>query len=798
MNSQPVPNPAAAWEFLKTLWPQTSELILAIEPEGGSPFGRRYTVDQAEEFTANLPGANLRLDTYFSINLPRSAMNKKPLKADIGTIRAVFVDLDPDKSKPIDAECERIRLDTTDEALAAKGLPLPTVRVYSGGGCWLYWVLRDPISVPAWASPHDAPEIVRRVDGIGRRIASLFPHGDSCFNIDRIARLPGTVNWASLNPRKPGRVDALATVDEIHPARRYALEDFPEPLYESAPAATSAAVVPVETPAEPDHSVTIADLPTPELRRVAEHGCDPENAARWTKPGSGVLDKSKMLHWFYCACIREGVAQARALGFTLGNYGIANACNGKKPSPLAYAQTQWRKAQAAEAHRVARVGSKAGGGFVRDERDSIIANQHNIRVGLGELGVTIWWDDFADRMCVDGLDGFGPYIDDAAANRLRLRLDSRFGFLPSAELFNSVVLDIAFDNRRNPVGEYLDTAQAAWDGTPRLDTVLSAYFGAEDTELHRAIGPIVFIAAVRRIRKPGCKFDEILILESEQGQNKSSAWRALAVSDRWFTDDLQIGARTKEVLEVVEGVWIAELSELRGMKASEVEGIKAFASRQEDRARLAYGRYTTYRPRRFIMVGSTNDRKYLRDGTGNRRFWPVATGRIDLERIRADRDQLWAEAAVREAAGESIRLDPSLWQAAAAVQAEREDTGALDDFLGDLLGDLEGVIVAEDLWAVLGKPMAGQRDQRANADLGAAIRRLGWQRPSSGKQLRFGGVRRTCYVKGDARHRLVFEQDQRGRWAVQRPFAEHGHDYGLWTGVGSDHWAWDGSGEVAE
>ncbi len=574
------PDPAASWAFLKTLWPETSELILSIQPGGGAPFGRRYTVDQAEEFSANLPGANYRLDTYFSINLPRSAMNKKPLKADIGTIRAVFVDLDPAKdpetNTPIPGETERIAAEITDESLAAKGLPCPSVRVCSGGGAWLFWLLADPITVPAWANPQEPPEIVRRVDGIGRQIASLFPHGDSCFNIDRIARLPGSVNWAGLNPKKPGRADAMATVDFIDPTRRYALEDFPEPLYESTPANT-AAIVPVEAPATPDHSSTLADLPTEELRRVAEHGCDPENAARWTKAGSGVLDRSNMLHWFYCECIREGVAQARALAFTLGAYGIAKTCRGKKPSPLGYAQTQWRKAQAAEAHRAAR-GPIPQGEFVRDERDNIICNQHNIRTGLGELGVTVWWDDFADRMCVDGLEGFGPYIDDPAANRLRLRLDSRFGFLPSAELFNSVVLDIAFDNRRNPVGEYLDTAEASWDGTPRLDTVLSAYFGAEDTELHRAIGPIVFIAAVRRIRKPGCKFDEILILESEQGQNKSSAWRALAVSDRWFTDDLQIGARTKEVLEVVEGVWIAELSELRGMKQSEVEGIKALES----------------------------------------------------------------------------------------------------------------------------------------------------------------------------------------------------------------------------
>lgn len=743
-------DPNAAWDFLKSLWPDTSELILSITPEGCDPFGQRYAVNEREQFVRNLPSANDRLDTYFSINLPRKVMHKKPKKSDLGTIRAVFVDLDPEKGRPVEEERARIAAETTDAALAAKGLPLPSVRTYSGGGCWLFWLLAEPIIVPEWASPTDMPEIVRKVDGIGRRIASLLPHGDSCFNVDRIARLPGTVNWASLNPRKPGRADALASVDFIDTTRRYRLEDFPEPLYESKGQAAPKPIA-VEPPAEPDLAVTLADLPTDEMRRVAEHGRDPEDVTRWTRK-DGTLDNSKMLFWFYCECIRRGVAQAKALGIALGDFGIARAFKNKGTSAREYAHTQWTKAQAVEAKRGGRGGvGRNVSGFICDEDGTPFAqSQQNVRHGLRQLGVKVWWDDFSDRMCIDGLEGFGPYIDDPAANRLRLRLDTEFGFLPTDELFNSVMLDVAFDNRRNPVAEYLDSVQGKWDGTPRLDTVLIDYFNAEDTALNRAIGAIVFKAAVRRVRRPGCKYDEVLILESPQGTNKSSAWRTLLPNERWFTDDLPLGAKTKEVMEVVEGVWIAELAELKGMRQSEVEAIKSFASRREDRARMAYGRHTAYRPRRFIMVGSTNDRKYLRDRSGNRRFWPVAThGTIDLAKIDADRDQLWAEAAAREAAGESIRLPPALYAEAAEVQSERESEHPFDERLGELLGGIEnGWARSEDLWRVLGKPEAAQRSQADKESLGAAMRRLGWRLPNKTGQIKHKGDRFTGYIVG--------------------------------------------------
>jgi putative DNA primase/helicase len=334
---------ATAWGFLKALWPDTSELILRIPPTGGNPEARRYTRDEGDRFREELPDFNAGHDVYFSINLPRRAMSKKPKKPDIGTIRAVFVDIDPNKSKPLEEERARIASATTDEALAALGLPPPTVRVDSGGGVWLYWVLAESITVA-----QGDEEAIRKVEGIGRRIASMIG-GDSCFNVDRIARLPGTINRASLNPRKAGRPDTLAGVGFMDEARRYRLEDLPEPMLEGSCAAKPADIDPED--AEPDTNADADALPTEELRRVARDGMDKAKPSRWH--ADGILDRSRALHWFLCECIRRAVPFQTAAGIvTSPRFKIADSVR-ETSDPVKTARDQWTKA-------VAKVGDKAG------------------------------------------------------------------------------------------------------------------------------------------------------------------------------------------------------------------------------------------------------------------------------------------------------------------------------------------------------------------------------------------------------------------------------------------------------
>jgi predicted P-loop ATPase len=189
---------------------------------------------------------------------------------------------------------------------------------------------------------------------------------------------------------------------------------------------------------------------------------------------------------------------------------------------------------------------------------------------------------------------------------------------------------------------------------------------------------LILIAAVRRVRDPGCRFDEMPVLEGTQGSGKSRALQVLAVEDAWFTNDLRLGPDTRQCMASTAGKWIVQVGELKAMSLTDLATLKAFLSRQFDEGRMAYEHKSTRVARQFVVVGTTNvTDDYLRETTSNRRFLPVRIQRFDLERLRADRDQLWAEAAEAEALGESIRLDPRLYEAA----AEQEGRLAGDDLV---------------------------------------------------------------------------------------------------------------------
>jgi predicted P-loop ATPase len=235
---------------------------------------------------------------------------------------------------------------------------------------------------------------------------------------------------------------------------------------------------------------------------------------------------------------------------------------------------------------------------------------------------------------------------------------------------------------KTSVTDYL--AALAWDGTPRLDRWLVDLAGADDTAYVRSASRAMLVAAVRRARHPGCRFDQMPVLAGPQGSCKSSALRLLAVEDAWFTDLVPLTERDmRAVLEATAGKWIVEASELEsllGVKTlaegddddeeadagdedddEEDEGpsaaaLKAFLSRTHDEARMAYARERSRVPRQFVVVGTTAAEPYLSDSSGNRRIWPIHVAKFDLERLKEIRDQLWAEAATAEAAGESIDL----------------------------------------------------------------------------------------------------------------------------------------------
>jgi predicted P-loop ATPase len=252
----------------------------------------------------------------------------------------------------------------------------------------------------------------------------------------------------------------------------------------------------------------------------------------------------------------------------------------------------------------------------------------------------------------------------------------RQGIMAPASVAGQAVETIARDRVFHPVREYLDSL--AWDGTARLDGWLMTYLGVVDTPYACAVGARWLLSAVARIYVPGAKADCVLILEGPQGIKKSSALMTLA--EPWFTDRIS-DLGSKDAAMETKGVWIIEVAELDSMSRTEVGAIKAFISRSHDRFRPPYGKRLVDLPRQCVFAGSVNpEGGYLKDATGGRRFWPVLCTTIDVARLRADRDQLWAEARHRFRAGEPWWLESRELN---AVATEEQD----DRYQGDAWED---------------------------------------------------------------------------------------------------------------
>jgi hypothetical protein len=209
------------------------------------------------------------------------------------------------------------------------------------------------------------------------------------------------------------------------------------------------------------------------------------------------------------------------------------------------------------------------------------------------------------------------------------------------DLRAAIVLS-AHQNAFHPVREYLEGLQ--WDGVARAEALFIDYVGAADNAYHRAAARMMLVAAVCRVFEPGHKFDFAVILEGLQGKRKSTFIRILGRN--WYAELDGDFHDAKQMIELMQGAWILEIPELTGFSKADVRAIKAFMSRQTDRARLAYARRAGSFPRQCIFIGSTNDREYLKDDTGGRRFWPVAceVEEIDTDALERHVDQVWAEA----------------------------------------------------------------------------------------------------------------------------------------------------------
>lgn len=387
-------------------------------------------------------------------------------------------------------------------------------------------------------------------------------------------------------------------------------------------------------------------------------------------------------------------------------------------------------------------------GLTRNKDGTPFASADNVRAALRALDARPRKDAFSLRLMLER-GGDRRELDDDATRRLWFELDERFRLRVPRGLFGEVVYDEAAQNPCHPVLEYLDSLR--WDGTSRVATWLHAYGGAEDSEYVRAVGQLFLVAAVRRVRRPGCKFDELMVLESAQGTDKSNAVRALVPDPTWTSESLPLAADTKSTIERTTGVWIAEAAEMVGQR-SDVDRLKAFLSVSADGpVRLAYAREPVIRPRQFVVVGTTNRSTYLRDSTGARRFWPVAVSRFDVEAIRRDRDQLWAEASALEAGGAPTRMDSRLWAAAGEEQESRRVADPWEELISERLGADEGRVLSSHLWDVVAVT-PDRRSQDDNARLGAIMQRLGFRRQTIRDA---GGEVRRGYTRGTSKRWLM-------------------------------------------
>jgi predicted P-loop ATPase len=207
-------------------------------------------------------------------------------------------------------------------------------------------------------------------------------------------------------------------------------------------------------------------------------------------------------------------------------------------------------------------------------------------LALKQLGIRCRHDIFHDRKIVEGdvLENLGPELSDAICRALRDVILARFRFDPGTVTMQEAAERACEENRFDPVLDYLDSRQ--WDGQERLDRWLVRYCGAEDTEFNRAVGRLALVAAVRRAREPGCKFDPIVVLEGVEGTNKSSAIELMAGREN-FSDQTILGLDDRTQMERLKGKWLYEIADLSGMPKSDIEAVKAFASRTCDRARAA-------------------------------------------------------------------------------------------------------------------------------------------------------------------------------------------------------------------
>ena len=356
----------------------------------------------------------------------------------------------------------------------------------------------------------------------------------------------------------------------------------------------------------------------------------------------------------------------------------------------------------------------------------------------------------------------GREFGDQEFNKFFTTLRATYGKF-GRDIVDDFLWRVAYEHSFNPIREYLESLPE-WDGEPRIETIFHARLGVSDDEYSRAVARLFFAAAVKRVYEPGCKYDYVVILSGAQGIGKSTFVKSLMPNEDWFTDCLSFADMSapdgKRGAERLQGIWVAELGELTGMRKAEMEMVKAFITRTDDKYRRAYGRVVESHPRSCVFIGTTNEKMYLRDLTGDRRYVPLECHKTEqgANLLSADeRDALWAEALAlyRQQPDAPLVLPVNLWgtaterQKAAAI--ELPQLGLVDNYLKKYKEEYvcTAIVFRDVFHPAWGDSCIAKMSKSDSIALGAMIRQCGWLDDGSFKNFGSLGKQRAFYrLKG--------------------------------------------------
>ena len=402
--------------------------------------------------------------------------------------------------------------------------------------------------------------------------------------------------------------------------------------------------------------------------------------------------------------------------------------------------------------------------LLRTDKGGIRNMQANVNTILAhdeEWRGILGFDLFRDRICVRAappwhgddapIDLSDRWDDETDPQRLQSWIARHYGFEPTIARSRSGALIAALRLGFHPIREYLDGLE--WDGIERIDTWLEIYCGVDcegeseaalrHCQYVRSVGRWWLISAVARIFVPGCKVDHVLVLEGDQGIKKSSTFQALMHDPSWFTDShIEIG--TKDSMLALRGKWIVEFSEFDGIiSRKEAAAIKQFLTSDTDHYRKPYAAESADHPRQNVFGGSVNKEEYLRDETGNRRYWPVKASRVDLDSIRRDRDQLWAEAVAAFKRGDRWWPEDGEHDLMRDEQSERSVGDPWEQKIEEWVIDRNQIEVTDVLSGPLDMP-GGHQEKRHQMRVVAILKALGFVRT----RITLRGRRKWVYKRG--------------------------------------------------